>query len=99
MIRRDRRASSDRSAYQDSDFRKAETFLAALAFYELGGYEVCLQAARNYRVLQRKGITVRKTIDVIIATACIAWNLELLHNDRDFGALQHSLGLRVVGKG
>jgi predicted nucleic acid-binding protein len=80
----------------DSDFRKAQTFLADLPFYELGGYAVCLQAARNYRILRAKGMTVHKTIDVIIATACISLNFELLHNDRDFEPLQKILGLQVA---
>jgi predicted nucleic acid-binding protein len=80
----------------DSNFRKAQTFLAELPFYELGGYAVCLQAARNYRALRAKGVTVHKTIDVIIATACIEWNFKLLHNDRDFDALQNIIGLQVV---
>jgi predicted nucleic acid-binding protein len=79
---------------KDADFRKAQTFFAGLPFYELGGYEVCLQAARNYRVLRAKGVTVHKTIDVIIATACIEWDFELLHNDQDFDPLQKILGLR-----
>ena len=73
--------------------------MAELPFYELGGYEVCLQAARNYRALRAKGITVHKTIDIIIATACIEWNFELLHNDRDFDALEQILGLRVAVEG
>jgi len=80
-------------------FRKAQAFLAELPFYELGGYEVCLQAARNYRALRAKGMAVHKTVDIIIATACIEWNFELLHNDRDFDALQRILGLRVAGEG
>jgi predicted nucleic acid-binding protein len=81
---------------READFRKAQTFFAGLAFYGLGGYEICLQAARHYRVLRAKGATVHKTIDVIIATACIAWDFELLHNDRDFDPLQKFLGLRTV---
>ena len=80
----------------DPDFRKAQAFLAELPFYELGGYAVCLQAARNYRALRAKGMTVHKTIDVIIATACIKWDFELLHSDRDFDVLQKILGLQVV---
>jgi len=84
---------------KDTDFRKAQAFLAELPFYELGGYEVCLQAARNYRALRAKGMNVHKTIDIIIATACIEWNFELLHNDRDFDALQRILGLRVAVEG
>ena len=70
--------------------------MAELPFYELGGYAVCLQAARNYRALRAKGITVHKTIDVIIATVCIEWNFKLLHKDRDFDALQKIIGLPVV---
>jgi predicted nucleic acid-binding protein len=84
---------------KDTDLRKAQAFLAELPFYELGGYEVCLHAARNYRALRAKGLTVHKTIDVIIATACIEWDFELLHNDRDFDALQQILGLQVVQEG
>ncbi|HZC35738.1 MAG TPA: PIN domain nuclease [Chthoniobacterales bacterium] len=81
---------------RDSDFREAHSFFAGLPFYELGGYDVCLQAAKNYRTLRRKGITVRKTIDVIIATGCIEWRFHLLHNDRDFDAMEGSIGLKVV---
>ena len=81
---------------RDSDFREAQSFFAGLPFYELGGYDVCLQAAKNYRTLRRKGITVRKTIDVIIATGCIEWRFHLLHNDRDFDAMEGSIGLKVV---
>ena len=80
----------------ERDFRKVRAFLSELSFFELGGYKVCLQAARNYRALRAKGITVHKTIDVIIATGCIEWNLELLHNDRDFDFLRQIPGLRVV---
>jgi predicted nucleic acid-binding protein len=81
--------------FRDRDFRKAQTFLTELPLLELGGYEVCLQAARDYRVLRSQGRTVHKTIDMIIATACIEWRFELLHNDRDFDPLQQVLGLQV----
>jgi predicted nucleic acid-binding protein len=81
---------------RDTDFRRAQSFLTVLPFYELGGYQLCLQAANNYRTLRRRGISVRKTIDVIIATGCIEWNLELLHSDRDFVPMEQILGLKVV---
>jgi len=81
---------------READFQRARTFLLALPFYELGGYQLCLQAANNYRTLRRSGISVRKTIDVIIATGCIAWSLELLHNDRDFAPMEEIIGLKVV---
>ena len=49
-----------------------------------------------FRVLCRKGITVRKTIDTVIATRCIESGYDLLHNDRDFDPFAKHLGLRVV---
>ncbi len=52
------------------------------------------QAARNYRRLREIGVTVRKTIDVVIGTHCIEHGLRLLHNDRDFLPMEAHLGLR-----
>lgn len=57
---------------------------------------VAVQAARNYRLLRAKGITVRKTIDSLIATRCIMDRHELLHSDRDFDPFVEHLGLRLV---
>jgi len=57
---------------------------------------VAIEAARNYRALRARGITVRKTIDTLIATRCILDGYELLHRDRDFDGFQRHLGLRVV---
>ena len=81
---------------REVDFQRARSLLSVLPFYELGGYQLCLQSVNNYRTLRRRGISVRKTIDVIIATGCIEWNLELLHNDRDFTLMEQVLGLKVV---
>jgi predicted nucleic acid-binding protein len=81
---------------RETDFQRARSLLSVLPFYELGGYQLCLQAANNYRTLRRQGISARKTIDVIIATGCIEWGLELLHNDRDFVPMEQILGLKVV---
>jgi hypothetical protein len=53
----------------------------------MGGYDVALQSAKNYRTLRKAGITVRKTIDIIIATFCILEGLALLYDDRDFDPL------------
>jgi predicted nucleic acid-binding protein len=63
---------------------------------ELGGQDIAIQAARNFRALRSLGITVRKTIDTIIATGCIANGYDLLHNDRDFEPFVAHLGLHVV---
>jgi predicted nucleic acid-binding protein len=57
---------------------------------------LAVQSARNYRALRQKGITVRKTIDSLIATYCIENDHELLHNDRDFDGYEQHLGLLVV---
>ena len=58
-----------------------------------------LQAARNYRNLRERGVTIRKTIDLIIATFCLERGHALLHDDRDFDAMAHHLGLRVTALG
>jgi predicted nucleic acid-binding protein len=57
---------------------------------------LAVQAARNYRLLRERGITVRKTIDMIIGTFCIAGGHGLLHDDRDFGPMAAFLGLQVI---
>lgn len=54
------------------------------------------QAARNYRALRARGITVRKTADIIIGTFCIERGHVLLHDDRDFEPMQRHLGLKAL---
>jgi len=61
-----------------------------------GGEELAVAAAVNFRVLRARGRTVRKTIDCLIATACIIRGHSLLHRDRDFDHFEHLLGLSVV---
>ena len=69
--------------------------LSALQNVTLCGPDVAPEAAANYRQLRRKGITIRSTIDVIIATWCIRRRVSLLHHDRDFDAIEERLGLLV----
>jgi len=57
---------------------------------------IAIRAARNYRLLRTQGITVRKTIDMIIGTFCVTGDHLLLHDDRDFDPMTEHLGLRVV---
>ncbi|HEX8666652.1 MAG TPA: PIN domain nuclease [Beijerinckiaceae bacterium] len=57
---------------------------------------LAVRAAANYRELRRRGLTVRKTIDVIIGTFCLEYGHALLHDDRDFDPFVKHLGLRVV---
>ncbi len=57
---------------------------------------IAVEAARNYRVLRARGVTVRKTIDLIIGTFCLVGGHALLHDDRDFDPMAAHLGLLVV---
>lgn len=80
----------------DSQFKLAKTALESLPYFTLINKETALLAAEHYRVLRKKGVTVRKTIDVIIATFCIANNISLLHADKDFQVMEAHLGLRSI---
>ncbi len=80
------------------DFKKAKEFFDFLDIVELGGYQIAIQAASNYRAMRKKGITIRKTIDVIIGTYCIENNVPMLHDDQDFIPMEQHLGLPVVNR-
>ena len=80
----------------DRGFSEARRLLGRLVQVNLGGEEVAVEAARNFRKLRSRGVTVRGTIDVLIATRCISEGFQLLHNDRDFDGFEEHLGLRVV---
>jgi predicted nucleic acid-binding protein len=80
----------------EGDFNEAMKLLIALTVVELGGRDIAIQAARNFRVLRARGVTVRKTIDSVIATRCIESGYDLLHSDRDFDPFVKYLGLRAV---
>jgi hypothetical protein len=80
----------------EREFNQARKLLTSLMVVELGGLEIAIQAAKNFRTLRRLGLTVRKTIDTVIATRCIESGYDLLHNDKDFDPFAKHLGLRVV---
>ena len=80
----------------DRDFNQARRLLTALTVIEIGGAGIAVQTAQNFRRLRALGITVRKTIDTLIATRCILDGLTLLHSDRDFDPFEQYLGLRVL---
>ena len=81
---------------KDADYRTARRLLLELPCAELVGRDNALRAADYYRRLRKRGVTVRKTIDVLIGTYCIQHGHELLHADRDFDSMQRHLGLRVL---
>jgi hypothetical protein len=78
----------------DPDFRTAKRLLLELELVELGGIELALEAAENFRMLRKNGVTVRKTVDCVIATYCIEHRIPLLYDDRDFDHFVRHMGLR-----
>jgi predicted nucleic acid-binding protein len=81
---------------RDKDFKVAKDLLLGMPFVEMGGRALALESAANYRYLRKRGVTVRKTIDVIIGTFCIHYQLPLLHDDRDFDPMAKFLGLKTI---
>jgi hypothetical protein len=81
---------------RDRDFNEARRLMSSFELVTLGGLDIAIEAARNFRRLRQLGITPRKTIDTVIATRCIVSGLQLLHDDRDFDPFQRHLGLRCV---
>jgi hypothetical protein len=79
---------------RDPDFRAAKRLLLELELIELGGIDLALKAADNFRALRKNGVTVRKTVDCVIATYCIEHRIPLLYDDRDFDPFVRHMGLR-----
>lgn len=79
----------------ENDMKRAKEIMEKLEYYDFVGKENAVKAAQNFRKLRSKGITVRKTIDVLIATFCIESRFELIHNDRDYDPMEKYLGLMV----
>ncbi len=80
----------------DKEFLLAKELLMTLPVIPILNHEIAIKSAENYRVLRKKGITIRNTIDMLIATFCLENDHELLHHDRDFDQIAQGLGLRVV---
>jgi len=80
----------------EREFRLVKKTLEAFEHIDLVGYDIAVKASENYRVLRAMGITVRKTIDTLIATRCIQDGLTLLHADKDFVPFSEHLGLKVA---
>lgn len=80
----------------ERDAARVQAELAAFEMLEPVDFDVAVDAARHYRLLRREGRTIRKTIDLLIATQCIRNQHSLLHRDRDFDVFEERLGLRVV---
>ena len=83
--------------FQNSkEFKVAKDLLLGMPIMSMVGRAIALKSTENYRSLRRRGVTVRKTIDVIIGTFCIYYQLPLLHDDRGFDPMVKFLGLKIV---
>jgi predicted nucleic acid-binding protein len=80
----------------EGTFTRVHQELGHFEIFENGGVDLAIAAARNFRRLRQRGLTVRKTIDCLIATFCLRESHLLLHRDRDYDAFEQELGLRVV---
>ena len=80
----------------EQDVRKARAALDTLVLEPMVGRDIALKSAGNYRALRAKGVTVRKTIDMLIGTFCMENGHRLLHRDRDFDPIEKHLGLETV---
>lgn len=79
----------------EDSFSETLNALGRFAIFETGNRNLAVAAARNYRTLRRSGLTIRSTIDCLIATFCIETGHQLLHSDRDFDGFERHLGLQV----
>ena len=80
----------------DNEYGRVRMLLSEFVLLETGGEDLCVAAAENYRKLRKRGRTVRKTIDCLIATFCIKNGHSLLHRDTDFRHFEELLGLAVI---
>lgn len=81
---------------EDHAFQQAKAIFATVPILDIGGQHIAIRAAENFRELRKQGITVRKTIDCLIATYCIEHGHTLLFTDRDFLPFVERLGLKAV---
>ena len=82
---------------QQHEFELAQTALLSFTIVPIVGQKVAIQSAKNYRFLRQNGVTIRKTIDCLIATFCIENRIQLLQADRDFNGFVQHFDLQVVG--
>jgi predicted nucleic acid-binding protein len=79
----------------DKDFKIAKEIMQSFPCFNICNEEIAIKSAENFRFLRTKGITIRKTVDLIIGTFCIENDIELLHNDRDFEPMGQYLNLKI----
>ena len=80
---------------EESEFKRARDLLANLIILPMG-YSIFLRSAEIYRNLRKKGITIRKPVDCMIAAVAIENDIPLLHNDKDFVPIEKHFGLKTL---
>jgi len=75
---------------------EVSTLLLSLPRFEMVGFSMAEKSASNYRLLRSKGVTVRKTIDVLIGTFCAEHGLQIIHHDSDFDLMAKHIGLDII---
>src|SRR6056297_989795 len=80
---------------RDNEFRLARQALDPLDCVHLGGKTLAVKAASDFRFLRSKGVTIRKTVDMLIGSWCIEHDVELLHNNKDFDQIATQLPLQI----
>lgn len=85
-----------RGELSEASFEEVKAALSHFTVHHAGGAELATASAAHYRMLRRRGITIRSTVDCLIATFCIREGHSLLHNDRDFEPFEKHLGLKVI---
>jgi hypothetical protein len=80
----------------DSRFRQAQIYFRSMPVFAAASPELAVLSAENFRTLRGMGLTIRSTIDCLLATFCIENRYPLLHHDRDFDAFEQHLGLKVI---
>jgi hypothetical protein len=80
----------------EHEFKLVKKTFDLFAHVDLSDYDLAVKASENYRLLRSKGITIRKTVDTLIATRCIEDGLTLLHSDRGFVPFVEHLGLKTA---
>lgn len=75
---------------------EVSSLLLSLPQFEMVGFAMAEKSAANYRLLRARGVTVSKTIDVVIGTFCAENGFSLIHRDSDFDLMARYLGLRIA---
>ncbi len=76
--------------------KTVSSLFASLPHFDMVGFQIAEKSAANYRLLRSKGVTIRKTIDVLIGTFCAEKGFDLIHNDSNFNLMARHIGLYVI---